>query len=355
MDYVIFSDPVVRLAFWIGVLVILLTSALALLLVWMRRMLIKRLAWQKHFLSVWRNILIESLENTPTSLPSIHKQDWLLLFNLWNLMHDFLRGEASEKLNQFARLTDMDQVARRWLKKPRVRDRLIAVITLGRLRDQQAWPSLCEIMRGKHSTLSLAAARALIQIDPNAALPIILPAILDRQDWPPSRIASFLGQASSRMTHQLADATLQTVSKRAPGVLRHLLESGYNKLFNIADALHHSQNDEIISACLQSVSNPADLPSVRHYARHANWRLRVQAANALGRIGTRLDIPLLTGLLSDPQWWVRYRAAQAITRLPSVDDASLQKMQTQLEDPYARDILRQAIAESQLPCLSPNS
>ena len=49
--------------------------------------------------------------------------------------------------------------------------------------------------------------------------------------------------------------------------------------------------------------------------------------------------------LSDPQWWVRYRAAQALCALPRADLAKLQALTQQLTDRFAADILRQALAE----------
>ena len=63
----------------------------------------------------------------------------------------------------------------------------------------------------------------------------------------------------------------------------------------------------------------------------------------------RLADEISTALLSDPQWWVRYRAAQAIVGLSPRNDQRLRDIHSTLSDRYARDILSQAIAEGAPP------
>ena len=43
--------------------------------------------------------------------------------------------------------------------------------------------------------------------------------------------------------------------------------------------------------------------------------VRVQAAQAAGEISLLLAAPKLVGLLSDPSWWVRFRAAESLYNL----------------------------------------
>jgi HEAT repeat protein len=56
----------------------------------------------------------------------------------------------------------------------------------------------------------------------------------------------------------------------------------------------------------------------------------------------------LIPLLSDKEWWVRYRAAQALSRLPSMRSPRLKSIQAKQRDPFARDMLAQVIAEIEL-------
>ena len=56
----------------------------------------------------------------------------------------------------------------------------------------------------------------------------------------------------------------------------------------------------------------------------------------------------LERLLSDAEWWVRYRAAKALVRLLGVDPSELECIRLRLHDRYAKDILEQAVAESRV-------
>jgi len=76
--------------------------------------------------------------------------------------------------------------------------------------------------------------------------------------------------------------------------------------------------------------------------------VRVQAAVTLGRLGEDDDEERLVPLLSDRDWWVRYRAAQALSLLPHMREPKLKTIQAAQSDPFARDMLAQVMAEVQL-------
>ncbi|HEX5538590.1 MAG TPA: HEAT repeat domain-containing protein, partial [Methylophilaceae bacterium] len=95
------------------------------------------------------------------------------------------------------------------------------------------------------------------------------------------------------------------------------------------------------------IRDPADLDLVRLRLHDPDWRVRVQAANVLGRWGGPQDLHGLLALLAAPEWWVRYRAAQAIVALPFMQAEALARIAHELGDPYARDMLRQAMSEKE--------
>jgi hypothetical protein len=75
----------------------------------------------------------------------------------------------------------MDRAAKRFLNG--LRKRLMAIITLGHLREHSAWNDLAALAQSTHPIVSLSAARALVDIDPKAALALITPWIGARADW----------------------------------------------------------------------------------------------------------------------------------------------------------------------------
>lgn len=73
--------------------------------------------------------------------------------------------------------------------------------------------------------------------------------------------------------------------------------------------------------------------------------VRTQAAAALGRVGTPEDRPALFALLRDPTWWVRYRAAQALTSGRFGAPGEIAAEADQLGDRFAREMFQHALAE----------
>jgi HEAT repeat protein len=71
----------------------------------------------------------------------------------------------------------------------------------------------------------------------------------------------------------------------------------------------------------------------------------MQAAVTLGRLGVPGDEQLLVAILSDQQWWVRYRAAQALMTLGFVNIDGMRRILNSQTDNYARDIIKHVLAE----------
>src|ERR1043165_8815438 len=79
-----------------------------------------------------------------------------------------LKKLSKRKSNSATRLSGLtqDRAAKRLLKAKGLRKRLMAIITLGHLREQSAWDDLAELAQSPHPVVSLSAARALVDIDP---------------------------------------------------------------------------------------------------------------------------------------------------------------------------------------------
>jgi HEAT repeat protein len=73
--------------------------------------------------------------------------------------------------------------------------------------------------------------------------------------------------------------------------------------------------------------------------------VRVQAASALGRVGQPCDGELLLEMTRDREWWVRYRAARALAAGAFAAPDDLVARAADLRDRFARDMVRQALAE----------
>jgi len=112
--------------------------------------------------------------------------------------------------------------------------------------------------------------------------------------------------------------------------------------------LQRTQHQEEIAALLRTLSQ-FEQPGLREiivpYLRHENLYVRIQAAKAMGHVGIEADIEALKPLLSESEWWLRYRAARAICRLCDLQWEKLEAIRSKLSDKFARDILQHAYEE----------
>ena len=347
MVYVTDSDFVVTVAWWTGTASVALVFLLMLQILFLRWLLNRRLLRRESFVAAWQPLLMECIDEVPTLVPKIREGDRYSFLTLWNYLHESVRDEPKERLNRLARACDMDAVALNLARSGNIREKLMGLATLGNLRDDTTWGETAEMAAGNDAPLSLAAARALMRIDARRAIDLLMPLIAAHKDWSLSFVAIMLKEAGPDVVSDpLARAALAAAPEYAPRLVGFLETAYANVRIPTLRRILHSTNDtETVIAVLRIWNDPEDIETVREFLRDERWQVRVQAVRALGRTGTQADEQLLIGALADPEWWVRYRAAQSLAGLPSVSGAKLARFREAQHSEYARDILAQVIAE----------
>jgi hypothetical protein len=299
----------------------------------------------------WLPILVAETAEVPDELPRLDANDLIPFLTLWNQLQESFTGDITQRLNEVARRVGADAQARRMLERRSLRQRLLAVSTLGHLgdrSDQPSWHALVGLTSDRDGMLSLAAARALTRIDAGAALPVILPRLIEREDWSKNYVLGMLVELGADVVSgPLTQAALQVPPDRAQKLLQ------YFSAAHVADAvpvvraiIARTTHVECLAACLRVFADVDELDTVREYLRHPSWQVRVQAVNVLGRLGGNGDYQALLPLLSDPEWWVRYRAAKTLCALPGVDLSRVRVLSEQHHDMFARDMLVHVLAEA---------
>lgn len=342
-----FSSSLLQLAYWTSVAAMIVVALMLIAIAALRAALVLRERRERKVRARWRPILAQSIEALPHAVPHIARLDRYLVLYLWNSLHESLRGEAKEQINKLALASGVDVIVRKLLAGRSLRARLVALSTLGHLQDKTRWNEIVALAREDHPVISIVAARALLMIDKDAALPLLMPLIVTRSDWPVARVAGMLKEAGP-------DAVSEPVITALANANEHQVQRmvSYLRLVHIDQAalairgiLAKYQTPNLLAACLKVMANPADLDVVRSHVAHSSWFVRVAVAHALGRIGRQEDVEALLKLLGDREWWVRYRAAQALISLPFLGKKELAAIAENLTDPFARDILQQAVME----------
>jgi HEAT repeats len=344
------SDPALVLAAGVGVMALVLTLLMALMVIAMRVRALRLARRHAAALAKWRPVLVRAAAGDVTLAPKLLPGERIPLLLLWNQMQESLRGESHASLNTLGEALGLYALARQLEDSRNLASRVLGHATLGHFAHAQDWQRLDLGMRELHTPASMAAARALLRIDAQAAVPQVLDRYLKYSDWPAPRVGTLLRESSHQaigasFVQRLLDGSLYDRLRLLP-LLR------FAEVPNIDGVLDRlvrtSREPQVLSIALRQLHGPGALADVRRLAAHADPLVRSAAAQALGRIGSSADQNLLLGLLADANWWVRYRAAQALLGMPRMGPDDVLQLRRIVNDRYALDMLDQVLAERAL-------
>jgi len=344
------TDPIARLVLVTGITVIIISALLFLLTLCLRFFLIIKEKRRRQFVSLWQPLMQECVVETPAELPRIRPSDIDHFLLLWNYYHESLLGEAKQRLNALARAAGIDRVTLRMLNTRRLPARLMAVVTLGNLEERSVWAELRNLAATDNAFLSLAAARALLQINPTMAMPVMAPLIAWREDWPRTKVVNILREVGAEI---FAVPLVHEIATAPPANAARLIR--YLEATRCAVALpllreclkQRPENDEVTAASLRlygQLQDPWDLDTLRGFVAHPTWFVRLAAGISIGRMGTIQDDNQLQERLSDEFWWVRFRAAEAIAGLPYMTPERLRQIDAEQSNPLAKEMLTPYLA-----------
>ena len=289
----------------------------------------------------------EPLDQLPP--PSPRDCAWFLM--AWCQMQFHLRGAAHQRLNGLLEHFGLADRAAALLTHRRGSMQLLGLACLRHLADPAYWDRIEPLVRDARPILSLAAADALVAIDPRRAMALVVPVAAERRDWAPGRVAILCRNAGrDATTPPLVEMLRQPLRPGARARLLELLR------FGEAQALARWARDmlradaatgERMAALdvLAQAQDPRDRPHLLPMLGASAPGVRLAAVRALAAQATRDDLACLQPGLADRDWSVRQATAHGIATLPGMTPAALAHLRERIDDPYGRDALDQAIAE----------
>ncbi|MDJ0699799.1 MAG: HEAT repeat domain-containing protein [Woeseiaceae bacterium] len=344
-------EPAALIALWSIAAVLVTTVILFVYTMGLRYATVSSMRRRRRFLDNWRHVFAAAILSEQAAreqeLPHVSRADRVDLLEEWNRTRSMVDGNAVGYLIALAERTRIPQLAARMLRRNRLRSKILAVQTLGHLRDAGHRDAIRELLDHENTALSITAAVALVEIDPDIAVSAVVPMIEKRRDWPKNRVSILLRMAGSERISEPMYRAIRSADNDGKTYLlqfARLVES--EVLDALVDDLIRSSNDAgVLNAALKLVSGYRGVPRIAALTQHDAWFVRMQTAKVLGRIGQQEHLSLLESLLDDREWWVRYRAAQAIASLPFMGPNQLRQLKQRQQDPYAADMLQQSFAE----------
>jgi HEAT repeat protein len=341
------TDPFLRAAFWIGLAAVVMIVLLVLQIIGLRLRLRARERRAARVVAHWRPVMTAVLaDERPRDLPALARADEIDFFKLWLHFQGSLRGEARASLNWLALDLGCDTIALRLLARGGRGEKLLAILVLGHLGQQAAATALEGAARTRDRLLAVHASLALVQIDPQLAARAMAPGLVVNAGWPVREVVTVLSGARDECAPVMTSMLAMLDAHQLPRLLQVM--EGLRIPVAGADLAHllKTGSAEVQTAALRIVSEPSMRGPVLQLLGHEDWHVRMHAAKALGRIGRRDDVPALMALLSDREWWVRYRAAQVLAGLPFMKPSEVRQIALEASDRFAGDMLRQVMAES---------
>jgi hypothetical protein len=307
----------------------------------------RRLEVKARWREIFADAMLSATQARGRSLPRYARRECLDLLEEWNHARESVEGEAAGNLIVLGERLGFNEIAASMLGTHRLSNRLLALQTLGHLHDRSEWDDILALLDHPNTALSVTAARALVEIDPDEAVRFVMPQVIARIDWPPVSVSRILTCAGTNLvTQPLCNAILTSDAETAVRMLKYSGSARTETMDQCVEILLREREEPAVLASAMKVMNSgAGLRRIAALTEHGAWYVRMQAAKALGRLGLARDLPLLERLLSDREWWVRYRAAQAIVSLP-LDPGALRALRDRQSDRFAADMMHQALAEA---------
>lgn len=299
----------------------------------------------------WSHVLAEAAVGVPVHLPKLLSIDQVPLLLLWNSFQEKLQGSSRDKMNEICKILGLDKKAKQMIKSRKGLMRVLAISTLGYLRDDADWEIISEIAKNNENIEGYVAALALVRINPKRSAHLVVDIVSSNHLWPLEQLAVLLEELSSENIGDLFVEKVLQAPQLKPRLIKLAYLSPREHTLRLLRHIFEKEHDpEILAAGLATVKQISGIEfiqEVRYLVFHPSWQVRVQAVNALAVIATRQDVEIFVRLLSDESWWVRYRSAQAIVWLPFLKKDEVVEICGKFIDRYGRDSLERNIAERQ--------
>jgi HEAT repeat protein len=344
-------DTATTIALWSIAAVLVTTIVLFVYTIGLRLVTISAQRRREKFVASWRGVFANAMMSEKAAeaatLPRVHRDNRIDMLEEWNRARSIVNGGAVSNLIVLAHRTGIPTLATSLLEKRRIRSRILAVQTLGHLRDNNHRDEIRDLVSHENTALSITAAVALVDIDPDFGIAIVVPMIEARRDWPKNRVSILLRHAGSERISEPLYRAIRSADARGKTYLLQFARLIDAEVLDalVAELLRASNEPGVLNAALKLVSGFGGVPRIAALTQHDAWYVRMQAAKVLGRVGQQEHLSLLEAMLDDREWWVRYRAAQSIATLPFLGPNQLRQLRRRQDDPFSVDILQQAFAE----------
>jgi hypothetical protein len=345
------SSEALAIAYWVEAILALLALAtfLSIFLLRIRTDRHKKAVAAAHAQA--QACLTRWLDNEPYRCKPTSRIGVRELLKVWLYRTSLVEGPHKRTLIIHGKAAGLRRHVKHLLRSGKVPDELLALKAAALLKEPRLVKSMLPLLDSKNNVVSIFAAEAIALSSSSHAVQTVLPRILQQNAWSEKKVVEILkaivGDSPAITEYMVSQVLTPPSDAKAQAYVAKFLGSQPFELRApyLSRLLRKATDDKVLSACLDGLREPASVELARQYLTHPRWHVRVHAIQAIGKLGSAQDEPALIKRLSDEQWWVRYRAAQALVSMPGTSGRTLLDLYAKLTDPYARDMLKHAASE----------
>jgi hypothetical protein len=349
-------DFSITLAAWLAWATLALVALMVLGLLVLRWVRWRNAPRMAAFEARWRPVVMGCAlgDALPDPLPTLAARERWPFMQLWLHAQMSVHGPSRQPLADLGMAMGCREMALARVDSSHYSERMVGLLALGFLRDAASVAWLQGRLVQGHNHTVIYAGRALLEIDEARHAQAVVQALLACDPLDASLVSvllkPFRGVLSGAMLRhgpQVSVVAEGTVPGDQP--LRWLRLARALKLQVpqpwLAPCLAQTNDIEVLIAAIRLVQGEQGADAVAQHAQHPQWQVRSQVASALGFIGTLAQVPQLLALVCDAQWWVRYRAAQALLRMPGLPKQQVLAQVQATQDRYALSMVQAVLAE----------
>lgn len=262
-----------------------------------------------------------------------------LLTDLSVELIQLVRGEDRERFVATATAMNVPERLRHQLDSGSPRLRLAAAEALAHFDDDKSIERLRLALEDANPDVRIAAAVSLAALgNPPPAAELVYKLGIGTRENSLMAVSLFRDVADRRpneLKALLVDENIPAGAKAA--VIESLSASAdYTLVPMIVSLASEEEDPRHMTRYLRALGNfghPASEPAVKHGLQSRHWDVRAVAAGAAGRIGLPSLAPNLKQLLGDAEWWVRFRAGEALASLGSKGAEQLREVASSGREP----------------------